>query len=87
MRPKDKSPRPAETDSEQIRSSPPAGLSCVGAALRLLKAFSAEDPELGITELAKRLGLAKSTVHRLTSTLVVGGFLERNLPNDRYRLG
>lgn len=65
----------------------PARLSSVGAALRLLKTFSAEQPELGITELAKRLGLAKSTVHRLTTTLVAEGFLEKNLGNDRYRLG
>ena len=64
-----------------------AKLSSVGAALRLLKTFSAEEPELGITELAKRLDLAKSTVHRLTSTLVAEGFLEKNLVNDRYRLG
>ena len=65
----------------------PAKLSSVGAALRLLKTFSADEPELGITELAKRLCLAKSTVHRLTSTLLAEGFLEKNIGNDRYRLG
>ena len=62
-------------------------LSSVGAALHLLKTFSAEEPELGITELAGRMKLAKSTVHRLTSTLVAEGFLEKNVVNDRYRLG
>ena len=62
-------------------------LSSVGAALRLLKTFSAEEPEQGITTLAKRLGIAKSTVHRLATTLVSEGFLERNPADGRYRLG
>jgi DNA-binding IclR family transcriptional regulator len=62
-------------------------LSSVGAALRLLKAFSADEPELGITTMAKRLGVAKSTAHRLASTLVAEGFLEQNPTDGRYRLG
>jgi IclR family KDG regulon transcriptional repressor len=64
-----------------------ARLSSVGSALRLLKVFSAQEPELGITTLAQRLGLAKSTVHRLASTLVAEGFLEQNPTSERYRLG
>lgn len=62
-------------------------LSSVGGALRLLKTFTAEEPELGITVLAKRLGVAKSTAHRLASTLVAEGFLEQNPVDGRYRLG
>ena len=62
-------------------------LSSVGGALRLLKAFSAEEPELGITDLALRLGLAKSTVHRLAATLLAEGFLAQNPSYGRYRLG
>lgn len=86
MRPIDIAPKSVELAVEQVHGDP-VRLSSVGAALRLLKAFSAEEPELGITELARRLELAKSTVHRLTSTLVAEGFLEKNLVNDRYRLG
>lgn len=62
-------------------------LSSVTSALRLLKVFSAEEPALGITELARRLGVAKSTVHRLASTLVAEGFLEQNPADGRYQLG
>jgi IclR family transcriptional regulator, KDG regulon repressor len=62
-------------------------LSSVGSALRLLKLYSAEEPELGITEIGKRLGVAKSTAHRLASTLVSEGFLEQNPSDGRYRLG
>ncbi len=65
----------------------PGRLSSVATALLLLKAFSPEEPEMGITTLAKRLSLANSTVHRLASTLVSEGFLEKNPENGRYRLG
>jgi IclR family transcriptional regulator, KDG regulon repressor len=75
--------KPATARSDQG----PTRLSSVAAALRLLKAFSAEAPELGITELARRLGVAKSTAHRLASTLVAEGFLEQNPADGRYRLG
>lgn len=67
--------------------SPSRRLSSVGGALRLLKTFTPEEPELGITALAKRLGVAKSTAHRLASTLVAEGFLEQNPVDGRYRLG
>ena len=86
MKPKATASPPARPNAGKIRADP-ARLSSVGAALRVLQAFSAEEPELGITDLARRLDLAKSTIHRLTSTLVAEGFLEKNLVNDRYRLG
>ena len=74
---------------ERGSASPAEGtrLSSVTSALRLLKTFSAEDPELGITELARRLGVSKSTVHRLASSLGAEGFLEQNPDDGRYRLG
>jgi len=62
-------------------------LSSVASALQLLKEFSAQEPELGITTLSKRMGLAKSTIHRLASTLASQGFLEQNPADGRYRLG
>jgi IclR family transcriptional regulator, KDG regulon repressor len=62
-------------------------LSSVTTAIHLLKTFSEDEPELGISELAKRLGVAKSTVHRLASALLDEGFLEQNPESGRYRLG
>lgn len=62
-------------------------LSSVATAIRLLKTFRVEDRELGISEIAKRLGVSKSTVHRLASTLLSEGLLEQNPETDRYRLG
>ena len=62
-------------------------LSSVATSVRLLKAFSEEQVEIGISDLAKRLGVAKSTVHRLAVTLVADGMLERNPDTGKYRLG
>jgi len=62
-------------------------LSSVTTAIHLLKTFSEREPELGISELAKRLRIAKSTVHRLASALLDEGLLEQNPENGRYRLG
>lgn len=62
-------------------------LSSVSTAVRLLKAFSEEQVEIGISDLAKRLGVAKSTVHRLAVTLVADGMLEQNPDTGKYRLG
>lgn len=62
-------------------------LSSVRNASRLLKEFSRTDRELGVTQLARRLGLAVSTVHRLLSTLTDEDLLERGSVPGTYRLG
>ena len=62
-------------------------LSSVANSLRLLKVFTDDDYEIGISALAQRLGLAKSTVHRLASTLIEAGMLEQNPDSGKYRLG
>jgi DNA-binding IclR family transcriptional regulator len=65
----------------------PQRLSSVATAIGLLKAFSEDETEFGISGLAKRLGLAKSTVHRLATTLVADGLLEQDPQSGQYRLG
>jgi len=62
-------------------------LSSVANSIRLTKAFSENEFEMGISALATKLGLAKSTVHRLASTLVEYDILEQNRENGKYRLG
>lgn len=66
---------------------PKTRLSSVTTAIRLLKAFSESDLEIGISALSKKLGVSKSTVHRVATTLVAEGLLEQNPETDRYRLG
>src|SRR5207237_7736300 len=72
---------------EQAVRTAKARLSSVAHAIRLLTSFSVEENELGITTLASRLRLAKSTVHRLATTLTGSGFLEQNSETGKYRLG
>ncbi len=70
------------------RPSPVANdaLTSVTNALRLLKSFSYDTRVIGASEAARRLGIAKSSAHRLLATLAAEGFLER-LPGGQYRLG
>jgi DNA-binding IclR family transcriptional regulator len=76
-----------KTEVRLARKLPSARLSSVASALLVLKVFSEAEAELGISSISKRLGLAKSTVHRLITTLVSEGFIEQNPDNGRYRLG
>ena len=62
-------------------------LSSVRNAARLLCAFSPSETELGVGELARRLGLAKSTVFRLLTTLTAERLVEKNPRTGKYRLG
>lgn len=62
-------------------------IQAIERAVAILNAFSAEEPELGVTEMAERLGLHKSTVHRFVVNLEAAGFLERDSRSGRYRLG
>ncbi|MDH4307109.1 MAG: IclR family transcriptional regulator [Acidimicrobiia bacterium] len=62
-------------------------LSSVTNAARLLKQFSAREREFGVSELARRLGLGKSTVHRLLVTLAEQHLVEQDEVSGKYRLG
>ena len=62
-------------------------LSSVRNAARLLKEFSTGTREIGVTELSRRLGIGKSTAHRLLHTLAEERLLERDPTTGAYRLG
>ncbi|HET7900225.1 MAG TPA: helix-turn-helix domain-containing protein [Candidatus Nanopelagicales bacterium] len=68
----------------------PAGdtqvLASVSNAARVLKEFGKDRPDLGVSDLARRLGLGKSTTHRLLHTLAVERLLDRDPESGRYRL-
>jgi IclR family pca regulon transcriptional regulator len=55
--------------------------------LAVLSEFSSERPLLGISELARGVGLSRSTAHRYVATLTVLGYLQQDLPTRKYRLG
>jgi IclR family acetate operon transcriptional repressor len=62
-------------------------LGSVANAARVLKSFTTSDREWGVSDLARRLGIAKSTAHRLLATLTDEGLLEQDPDTGRYRLG
>jgi DNA-binding IclR family transcriptional regulator len=62
-------------------------LQSVDRALLILLQFEEEGQELGVTELAGRLGVHKSSASRLAGTLARKGFLERGRDSEAFRLG
>ncbi len=87
VKPKSATTRTPDAQAVRKRETPAGSLSSVTSALRLMRLFSVEESELGISSLARRLGVAKSTAHRLAVTLATEGFLEQNPENGGYRLG
>ncbi|MEN2738690.1 IclR family transcriptional regulator [Microbacterium sp. X-17] len=63
----------------------PAGLSSADKVLALLDAFDADHDVMGVSQLARRAGIAKSTAHRLLGVLVQWGMLSRD--GNLYMLG
>ncbi len=69
------------------RQAPPQGAQAALRAIRLLKLFSSEAPELHLAEISSRSGLNKTTTHRLLQALACEELLERNPASGAYRLG
>lgn len=61
-------------------------VAAVDRALEILILLGKSTRELGITELAKVLGVQKSTVHSLLQTLLARGFVQQT-ETGRYALG
>jgi DNA-binding IclR family transcriptional regulator len=55
--------------------------------LRVLEIFGPTDRELTLSDIAERMQLPKSSVHRLLATLIARGYVERDGQNHRYSLG
>ena len=61
--------------------------SSLEKALTLLDAFTMDKPEKRVTDLATKLGIGKSTAHRLLSTLESEGFVTKDIRSRYYSLG
>ena len=75
------------TPRRPAASPPVGGNQAVRRAISVLKAFNDASPEMGVTEVSRRLGLHKSTVYRLLSAFEDEGLIARNDESGRYRLG
>ena len=59
-------------------TSSPYFLEGVDRVMKVLDCFSLETPELRLTDLSERLGMPKTQVLRIVSTLEAGGYLSRD---------
>ena len=63
------------------------GSQSLERGLAILAEFRPATPELGISDLARSLGLSRSTSHRYVATLARLGYLQQNAATRKYRLG
>jgi DNA-binding IclR family transcriptional regulator len=84
----DKAPAPARS-TPSARPSPAGSPSnrSLERGMEILRAFRPGTELLGNGDLAERTGLSRSTVSRLTQTLVGAGFLDHDPALRAYRLG
>lgn len=64
-----------------------AGTQAIGRAFAVLNVFRDEGADLGVVQLAERLGLTLSTAHRIARALVAEGYLAQEEGHERYHLG
>jgi IclR family acetate operon transcriptional repressor len=69
------------------RQPAPTGSQAIERALAVLACFLGPETELGVTQIARRLDLSLSTVHRIIRALASAGYLEQNPRTDQYYLG
>jgi IclR family pca regulon transcriptional regulator len=55
--------------------------------LSILSSFRSEVPLLGVSELARTVGMSRSTTHRYVATLSSLGYLQQDAATKKYRLG
>lgn len=65
----------------------PQGAQAALRAIRLLKLFTVESPELQLAQISAGSGLNKTTTHRLLQALLSEELLDRNPSGGAYRLG
>lgn len=75
------------TTSDERESAESRGIAALKNGIAVLRAFSAEDPVLGVSDIAAKIGLHKSTVSRILATLELEDLVERDTDGRRFRLG
>lgn len=62
-------------------------VQAIDRAVQILQCFSEKRPDLKLIEISDELGLNKSTVHGIISTLKYHGLIEQDNETQKYRLG
>lgn len=63
------------------------GTSVIVTVIQVLRCFTVDEPLQGVTELAGKVGLHKSSVSRILATLEKEQVVERDTQSRKYRLG
>lgn len=66
---------------------PPQGAQAALRAVRLLKLFTSERPQMSLAEISRASGLNKTTAHRLLRALQSESLIDRNAATSAYSLG
>lgn len=69
------------------RSESTRGPSVIVNVLRIIRCFTVDEPEQGVTEIAEKVGLHKSSVSRILATLEQEHVVEQDPRTRRFRLG
>jgi DNA-binding IclR family transcriptional regulator len=75
-----------ETDIESAGQSS-GGTETADRVAHVLYAFISGPASLGVSEVARELGLSKAVVHRIFQSLTASGFLQADANTRAYRLG
>jgi len=67
--------------------APDGMVQSIHRGLAILEEIAFSGNQYGVTELARKLGLNKTTVYRLLSTMEAKGYIEQNPETGRYGLG
>ncbi|WP_427016558.1 IclR family transcriptional regulator [Pseudarthrobacter sp. P1] len=78
---------PAAKTESSDSTTDARGTSVIVNAIAVLRCFSAAEPMLGVTDIASRVGLHKSTVSRILATLEAEELVERDVDSRRFKLG
>lgn len=78
---------PSQSPGADHASSALGTIRAVERAVAVLCAFSRETPSLGVTELAEKLDLTKSTTHRVLQALMAHGLIAQDPAGRHYTLG
>ncbi|PLC49891.1 IclR family transcriptional regulator [Pollutimonas subterranea] len=73
--------------TEQGKSQSSSNVAALTRGLEILRCFSAREPRMSNSDLARLTGLPKSTVSRLTKTLVDHGYLRHDVRKRQYFVG
>ena len=80
--------RPPDTSSTPGRKPPGKySIEVLNWAVDILSIFSHVHPSLGLAEIVQVVGLPKTTVFRILSSLVNRNYCEFDLPSGKYSLG